>query len=295
MVSVGYIEASPQWQTAVFVLAAGYILWTAVRGWRQGLMRQAVGIFALFAAGFLVLQFLGWLEDLLRSRVPSLFLIPVSAVLIWIVSFNLIVLIGRLLFKRTGDCESSFSRLISGFGGAAIGGGCGLLLVFCTLIGLKIMGRIAENQVEIQQVKNENSGVFIRNLAKLKNSVELGYAGQVLEWVDPIPNRFYQELDEYSRVIADPEAIHKLLEYLVFRGQDTSLRRIWVNPQIIEIERYPEIISELQRGDILAVFTNGKVAGLLNDPQLRKAFAQGDLDAALHYASTSRDSKAQQR
>jgi hypothetical protein len=282
MVSVGQIEASPQWQTAVFLLAGGYILWSAVRGWRQGLMRQAIGIFALFAAGFLVLQFTGRLEDLLRSHVPSLILIPVSAVLIWIVSFNTIVLIGQLLFRRTRDCESSFSRLVSGFGGGAIGAGCGFLLVFCALIGVKMIGRLAANQVEIQQARNENSGVFIRNLAKLKNSVELGYGGRLLEWVDPIPSRFYQELDQYSRVIADPGAIQKLLEY-------PSLRRIWVNPQIIEIERDPEIVSDLQRGDILAVFTNRKVAALLKDPQLRKLFAQGDLDAAFRYSLISRD------
>src|SRR5580700_2591479 len=186
MVSVGQIQGSPQWQTALFILAGGYLLWSAVRGWRQGLMRQVMGIFALFAAGFLVLQFTDRLQDLLRSHVPALILIPVSAVLIWIVSFNSIVLIGQLLFRPTRDCQSSFSQLVSGFGGAAIGAGCGLLLVFCVLIGVKIMGRIAANQVEIQQVKNENCGVFIRNLAKLKNSVELGYAGRVIEWMDPI-------------------------------------------------------------------------------------------------------------
>jgi Colicin V production protein len=277
MVSVGQIQGSPQWQTALFILAGGYLLWSAVRGWRQGLMRQVMGIFALFAAGFLVLQFTDRLQDLLRSHVPALILIPVSAVLIWIVSFNSIVLIGQLLFRPTRDCQSSFSQLVSGFGGAAIGAGCGLLLVFCVLIGVKIMGRIAANQVEIQQVKNENCGVFIRNLAKLKNSVELGYAGRVIEWMDPIPKRFYQELDQYSRLIADPEAL------------STSLRRIWVDPQIIEIERDPEIVSDLQRGDILAVCTNRKVAALLNDPQLPRVFAQGDLDAASRSSSNSRD------
>ena len=82
------------------------------------------------------------------------------------------------------------------------------------------------------------------------------------------PSRFYQELDQYSRVIADPEAIQKLLEY-------PGLRRIWVNPQIIEIERDPEIVSDLRRGDILGVFTNRKVAALLKDPQLRKLFDSG--------------------
>jgi hypothetical protein len=274
MGSVGHIEGSAQWQTAAFIIAVAWILVSAVRGWGKGLMRQLAGIVALFAAGFLVLHYTGEMEEFLRPHVPPLILIFVSAVLIWVVSFNSIVLIGRLFFKRTKDCESSLIRLIYGLGGGAIGVGYGLLFVFCVLIGLKVIGRIAENQVEIQHAKNESSGALILNLAKLKNSVELGYGRRVLESVDPFPSRFYRELDQYSRLIADPEAIQKLLEYPGFR-------RIWESPQVLEIERDPAIVADVQRGNILGVFTNRKVVALLNDPQIRSIFNQGDLDAAL--------------
>jgi hypothetical protein len=43
------------------------------------------------------------------------------------------------------------------------------------------------------------------------------------------------------------------------------------------------------------VFTNRKVVALLNDPQIRSAFSQGDLDAALNYALTSRGNGTQPR
>src|ERR1700737_2637369 len=119
MVSVGNIEGSGQWQTAVIVIAVAWILANAVRGWGKGLMRQVIGIVALFAAGFLVLHYTGQMKEFLRPHVPALILIPVSAVLIWVLSFNSIVLIGRLLFKRTKDCESSLMRLIYGLGGGA--------------------------------------------------------------------------------------------------------------------------------------------------------------------------------
>jgi hypothetical protein len=282
MVSVGHIEASAQWQTAVFLIAGACILVNAVQGWGQGLMRQGTGIVALLAAGFLVVQSTGRMAEFLRPHVPALFLIPVSVVLIWVVSFNSIVLIGRLLFKRTKDCESSLWLLIYGLGGAAIGVGCGLLFVFCALIGVKIIGRIAEDQVEIQQAKNEGSETLILNLAKLKNSVELGYGGRVLDLVDPFPNHFYRELDQYSRVFADPETIRKLVEYPGFH-------RIWESPQILEIERDPELAAEVRRGNILGVFTNRKVVALLSDPQIRGVFSQEDLEAALNYALRSRE------
>jgi hypothetical protein len=285
---VGHIEGSAQWQTAVFLIAITWILVNAVWGWGKGLMRQVTGIVALLAAGFLVLRCTGWMEEFLRPHVPSLILLPVSAVLIWVLSFNSIVLIGRLLFKRTKDCESSLLRLIYGLGGGAIGVGYGVLFVFCVLIGVKVIGRIAENQVEIQQAKNESSGALILNLAKLKNSVELGSGRRVLDSLDPFPSRFYRELDQYSRVIADPEAIQKLLEYPGFR-------LILESPQILEIERDPEIIADVQRGNILGVFTNRKVVTLLSDPQIRSVFNEGDLDAALNYALTSRGNGTQRR
>jgi hypothetical protein len=280
MLSFGNIEASAHWQSAVFLIAGAWILANAVRGWGQGLMRQATGIVALFAAGFLVLRYTGLMGEFLRPQVPALILMPVSALVIWVVSFNSIVLIGRLLFPRTRDCESFFWRLIYGLGGAAIGAGYGLLFVFCVLIGMKVVGRIAEDQIEIQQAKNESAGALILNLAKLKNSLELGYGRRVLESVDPFPNRFYQELDQYSRLIADPKSIHKLLEYPGFR-------QIWERPQILEIERDPEVVTEVQRGNIFGVFTNRKVVALLSDPQIRSVFSQGNLDAALNYASTA--------
>lgn len=287
MASVGHIVGSAQWQTAVFLMAGACIFVSALQGWRQGLMRQAIGIIALFAAGFLVLHYTGRMEEFLRPHVPAWILLPVSAAVIWVVSFNLIVLIGQFLFKRTKDCESPVSQLIYGLGGAAIGVGYGLLFVFCVLVGLKIIGRIAENQVEIQQTKNERSGALILNLAKLKNSVELGYGRRVLELVDPLPNRFYREIDQYSRVIADPESVHKLLEYPGFR-------RIWESPQILEIERDPGIVADVKRGNVLGVLTNPKMVALLNDPLVRGVFNQLDMDAALNYALTARDNGPEQ-
>jgi Colicin V production protein len=286
MVSVGDIQGSHQWQTAVFLIAAAWILVSVARGWGKGLMRQLAGIVGLIAAGWLVLHYTGQMSEFLRPHIPALFLVPLAAVLIWVLSFNSIVLIGHLLFKRTRDCESPLLRLIYGVGGGMIGLCSGLLFVWCVLIGLKVLGRIAENQIEIQREKNENSGRLTLNLEKLKNSVELGYGRGLLGSIDPLPRSFYRQLDQYSRVIADPQAIQKLAQYPGFR-------RIWKSPQVLEIERDPEIVAAAQCGDVLGVLTNRKVLGLLNDPQIQSVFNQGDLDAALNYALTSRDTRTQ--
>jgi len=284
MVGVGDIQGSHQWQTAVFVVAAVLLFVSAVRGWGKGLMRQLVGIVALFAAGYLVLCYSGLVGEFLRPHLPALLLLPAAALIIWVVSFNLIALIGRLLFKRTKDCQSNSLRLIYGVGGGIIGLGYGLLFVWCMLIALKVFGQIAENQVKMQRMKNESSGAFVLNLAKLKNSVELGSGRAALDSIDPLPSRFYRDLDQYSRVIEDPEAIQKLLEYPGFR-------RILESPQALEVERDPQIAADVKKGNIIGVFTNRKVIELLNDPHIQSAFTQGDLEAALNYALTSQGNK----
>jgi hypothetical protein len=227
-----------------------------------------------------VLSYSGLVGEFLRPYLPALLLLPTAAVIIWVFSFNLIVLIGRLLFKRTKDCQSTSWRLIYGVGGGVIGLGYGLSLVWCILIALKVVGQLAENQVEMQQVKNERPGAFVLNLAKLKNSVELGSGRAVLDSIDPLPRRFYRDLDQYSRVIEDPEAIQKLLEYPGFR-------RVLDSPQVLELERDPQIAADMKKGNVLGVLTNRKVSALLNDPQIRSAFTQRDLEAALNYALTS--------
>ena len=281
MASAGEIQGSHQWQTAVFLIAVGWIVLSAARGWGRGLMRQLTGIVALIASGFLVLHYTHQMSEFLRPHVPELLLLPVAAVLIWILSFNSIVLLGRLLFKRTRDCESTPLRLIYGVGGGLIGLCYGLLFVWCVFVGLKVLGRIAANQVEIQRTKNESSEALILNLARLKNSVELGYGRTLLDLIDPFPRSFYRDIDQYSKVIEDPEAIRKLLDYPGFR-------RVWNNPRIVELARDPEIVADVQRGDIIGVFTNHKILALLDDPQIQSAFTQGDLEAALNYALTSR-------
>jgi hypothetical protein len=280
MVGAADIQGSHQWQTAVFVVAAVWLLVSAVRGWGKGLMRQLVGIVALFAAGYLVLCYSGLVGEFLRPHLPALVLLPLAAVIIWIFSFNLIVLIGRLLFKRTKDYQSTSLRLIYGVGGGVIGLGYGLLFVWCILIGLRVIGQLAENQVQMQRVKKESPGTFVLNLAKLKNSVELGSGRAVLDSIDPLPRRFYRDLDQYSRVIEDPEAMQKLLEYPGFR-------RLMESPQVLELERDPQIAADMKKGNVLGVLTNRKVIALLDDPQIRSAFTQGDLEAALNYALTS--------
>jgi hypothetical protein len=275
------------WQGAVLLFSGLWVLISMLRGWTNGLMRQLTAIMAFFVAAFLILHFTSNLAEYLHLEVPSVLQIPIAALLIGVISYNGIFLIGRILFKRTPDQDFLLARLIYGVGGALIGFGYGIFFIWSLLIGVRVSGRIAENQIEIQRAENEPSGKFILNLAKLKNSVELGIGRPVIDAVDPVRPEFYRELDHYTRLIGNPRVIRKMLEYPGFRA-------VLQDPKILDLQRDPEILADMQGGNLLGVFTNRRVVALLNDQHLRQVFSLKELKAALDFAGNSMNDEEQQ-
>jgi len=283
------IQGSPWWQGAVLLCSALWVLISVLRGWANGLMRQLTAIGAFVVAAFLVIHFTGNLAEHLPRAVPRVFQIPLAGLLIWIISYGGISLVGRIIFKRTRDHDSSAVRIIYGVGGALVGLAYGLFFIWSLLLGVRVAGRIAENQIEIQGAENASQGKFVLGLAKLNNSLELGIGRSVINSVDPTPPAFYRELDRYSRLLGNPRSIRKMLDYPGFRG-------VLQDPKIVALRSDPEILADLQAGNLLGIFSNPKVLALPNDPLLRPIFSLNELKAALDFAGNStNDEPASQR
>ena len=274
------IQGSPLWQTAFLLLAALWLLFSTLRGWTNGLIRQLMAIVAFLVATFLVVHFTGDLAAYLHLEVTGIFQTPIAALLLWIISYNGVVLIGRVLFKRTRDQDFLPVQMIFGAGGAFIGLIYGFFFIWCLLIGVRVIGRIAENQVEMEREASDSPGKLVLNLAKLKNSIELGIGRLVVDAVDPAPPAFYRELDRCSRLIGNPRALRKMLDYPGFR-------RVFQDPKIADLRTDPEILADMRSGNILGVFANPKVVALLSDSHLRQAFSPAELEAALDYAGNA--------
>src|SRR5262249_14299001 len=103
MSHAGYTQGAHQWQAVFFLAAVVWLRGGVIGGGGKGLMRQLTGLIAFFTAGYLVLNYSWPASEFLSPHFPALFLLPLAAILIWILSFNLIALVGRLLFKRTRD------------------------------------------------------------------------------------------------------------------------------------------------------------------------------------------------
>jgi uncharacterized membrane protein required for colicin V production len=255
------IHGSPAWQNTYLVLCAAWLLFSFLRGWRNGILRQILAIVGLIGAAFAVSWFAGPLAGSLQSSVhlPGIALTALAVLLVWGISYNVIMLIGRILFKRTGDQDSGLVRFIYGMGGAAIGLIFGLVSIWAFTMAIRVVGRVAENQVELQQARSVP--VWVANIAKLKSSLELGLGRSVLDTVDPFPRRFYRQIDYCSRLAVDPQSVQKLVERPGFRR---------MQPKIAELERDPEIMAAVRRGDIVSLASNPKVIAILGDSELQR-------------------------
>jgi hypothetical protein len=268
------------WRNVFLALAGGWMLLSIYRGWTQGILRQLLVPLAVLGASVLVAVVTptasGYLHD--NTRLPA----PVSVLLlgaaIWLFAYNLLVFIGRIIFKRTRDQDFAIVRLFFGAGGAGVAVFYGLVQIWLMVIGVRFFGRIAEDQVSLQSSRNAVSSGVVRGLARLKNSLELGPGKVLLDRLDPVPSDVYQRLDQCSRLLASPRAIGHLMESPAFRST-------WENPRIRALRADPEISEALRRGDFLSILSNPKVIALWTDPSIRALLSGDQIQAACDYAS----------
>jgi hypothetical protein len=152
-----------------------------------------------------------------------------------------------------------------------------LLQIWAGVIGIRILGRVAEHQLVVQSSRNSPASALVVGLARLKNSLELGPGRAVLDQIDPVPQMFYDRMDQCSQLLGDPRAMGRLLE-------SPSLRGFFENPRIRALQADPEILEAVRRGDFLSLLSNPKVIALWTDPGIRALWASNEIQTACDYA-----------
>jgi hypothetical protein len=272
-------DGSEYWRNVFLALAVGWIFLSFLRGWAQGILRQLLAPLAFLSATAVTVLIApavsGWIQP--STRLPA----PISALLLgaalWLFTYNILVFVGRIIFKRTRDQDFAIVRLVFGVGGAAVAVVYALLQIWVVVIGIRILGRIAEHQLVVQSSRNSASSGLVVGLARLKTSLELGPGKGVLDQIDPVPQTFYHRMDQFSQLLRNPRAIGRLLE-------SPSLRTIWENPRIRALQADPEILEATRRGDFLSLLCNPKVVALWADPGIRSLWASNEIQAACDYA-----------
>jgi hypothetical protein len=272
-------DGSEYWRNVFFVLAGGWVLLSFLRGWTQGILRQLLVPLAVFGALIAVILVTptasGYLYQ--NTRLPASVSASLLGFAIWLFAYNLLVFVGGIIFKRTRDQDFAIVRLVFGVGGAVVAVVYAFLQIWVMVVGIRILGRVAEDQIAVQSSRNAVSSGLVVGLARLKNSLELGSGKVVLDQLDPVPPEAYRRLDQFSQLLANPRAIGRLLE-------SPALRGIWENPRIRALQADPEILEAIRRSDFLSILSNPKVFALWTDPSIQALLSGDQIQAACDYA-----------
>ena len=256
-------------------LAAGlYLLFEIWRGWRRGVVRHGVSVFALLTAGGIGWIF-AWMTGAISDRIIPLpppggrFVFGLAAGLAFYVAA---VVLSSLLFKKTSQQSAGIVRLFYGAGGALFGLMFGLLVLWGGVTIFRTLGAVAEGKEQLAAGTSADSG-----LVAAKESLEEGAAGGLVEKVDILPTSFYGTLSKLVQVTGSPEAAARLFTY-------PPLQELLGRPKIAAIFTDPAVSKAAAEGNYFALLSSSQLAAASSDPEVQKSFTEFDWQKALDYA-----------
>jgi uncharacterized membrane protein required for colicin V production len=282
------------WQLLFFCAAVLIVLFQAWRGWRLGLVRQIISLLAI-ASAYMVAIFGGrTLIPLLRPLgIPDSLLGVAAGAVLGFVTFLVISLIGAVLFKKTSEQRVGLIRFGYGLSGSVIGGLFGIVLVWIAVLGIRVLGTVAETEVEAarnprRSVQNIN-GVptprpappppshMVRGLVHMKQSLEQGTAGAVVEQVDPIPGTLYTLLAKIGQMISNEQSVNRFLGY-------PGVKTLTEHPKIVALQNDGEISRDLMSRNYFALIRNSRIVQAANDQEIASLMRDFEFEKALDYA-----------
>ncbi|MEA3208919.1 MAG: hypothetical protein QOE70_1976 [Chthoniobacter sp.] len=270
------------------VLVVLFKIW---HGWRLGVVRQLISLGAMVAAalcGFLGGPMVG---PLLRGVLPypDRLLAVFGGMLCGLVVWLVISIVSAIVFKRTAQQSVTLIRLGYGFAGAAVGAVSGLLLVWVTVLAIRLFGSIAETQLTIEKnpqfraprpsAPGSPGGAHpvLAGIARLKRALEPGLVGAISARLDPIPASVYTRLTRFGQVVSDPKTIDRFITY-------PPVRSLLKYPKVAILFSDLEVSRAMAEHRYLALLAHPRVVAAANDPELAAALRRLDLENALDYA-----------
>ncbi len=253
------------------------ILFMTWRGWRLGLVRQALSIVAL-AAGYVAGYLLGgFLIPILRPiGFPDRVLTIFGAVLVGLFVYIVLVILSGVLFKRTAQQSVGVVKLGFGVSGALLGAIFGVFLVGVCVIAIRLIGSIAGAETHPHRGAAAPSRIALR-VASMKHSLESGPVGAIIEKVDPIPGTVYHTLDKVGKLAASPDSIGRF-------ARDKEVNRVSLHPKIIALRDDPDVQRAIRESDYVSLLRNPKLIDAANDPEVARLLGTFDLQKALDHA-----------
>lgn len=283
-------DAADRYQLIFFVAAAVFILVQMVRGWRLGVVRQLVHLLAMLVAYVVALLAGKFAAPIFHPLgYPDIIASLIAGLVVAAIVYVSITTAGAILFRRTDQQAIRLVRLGYGAGGSLIGLIVGIVTVWIVVVGIRMLGSVAEAEVAIshQPVLVSRSarapalqvhpGAFVENLARMKQSLDHGATGEMMQRLDPFPDKTYAIVAKISRVLSSPESMARFLDY-------PGAKTLSEQPRIVALQNDPLIVREVEQRHYLDLLKNEHIVAAANDPEVAALVKNFDLEKALDYA-----------
>ena len=164
-----------------------------------------------------------------------------------------------------------------GAGGALFGLIFGLLVLWGGITIFRTLGAVALGKEELAARSGAAAASADDGFAAVKESLEKGAAGGLVEKVDILPTSFYGTLTKLVQVTGSPEAAARLFTY-------PPLQELLAQPKIAAIFTDPAVSKAAADGNYFALLSSSQLTAAASDPEVQKSFADFDWQKALDYA-----------
>jgi hypothetical protein len=268
---------SPFWQNVLLYSAAVFMLWEIYAGWRRGLIRGGLHFGAFVASGLLgmvVGQTVGAVVGIVLPGVAFLAgLIAGGAVAL--LTLGVCLFLGAVLFKRTSQQPPGLFRWVFGAGGAVFGLLTGLFILWGAVSIIRTSGALAKSGMAGEKLQDAPPSA--RTFAMLKDSLEMGPVGDIVESIDILPSQAYENMTRLGQLVKNNDAMMRFLD-------DPGVQEIVTHPRIQALLQDPIVVQSAESKNFIALIQSRSVVNAATDPSLQKLIMDLDLEKALDYA-----------
>jgi hypothetical protein len=268
---------SPFWQNVLLYGAAVFMLWEIYAGWRRGVIRGGLHFAAFVASGLLgmlVGQTVGAVVGVVLPGVAFLAGLASGSV-VALLTLALCLFLGAVLFKRTSQQPPGLVRWVFGAGGALFGLLTGLFILWGAVSIVRTSGAIAKSSIAGQN--SQDVPASTRTFAVLKDSLEMGPIGEIVESIDILPSDAYENMTRLGQLAKNQDALFRFLDY-------PGIQEILAHPRIQALMQDPVVVQSAENKNIISLMQSRSLLNAATDPSLQKLIMALDLEKALDYA-----------
>jgi hypothetical protein len=268
---------SPFWQNVLLYSAAVFMLWEIYAGWRRGLIRGGLHFGAFVASGLLGMLVGQAVAAVVGVVLPGVAFLAglASGAVVALLTLGVCLFLSAILFKRTSQQPPGLVRWVFGAGGALFGLLTGLFILWGAVSIIRTSGAIAKSSIVGHN--SQATPASARTFAVLKDSLEMGPIGEIVEFIDILPSDAYENMTRLGQLTKNQDALLRFLDY-------PEMQEILAHPRIQALLQDPVVVQSAENKNIISLLQSRSLLNAATDPSLQKLIISLDLEKALDYA-----------